>query len=728
MKKKERVQEGSDLKKRRMKSLAEEKSLKLDEEKEGVRTLLEAASHNCSPAAATARTDFSCTESRAICSHEEAHDSLGMGRAPREKDSLSDLHELGFGDIACWLGHRLDYFLGRLCKVSPTGKIFPLPTSFLCLSSLFPKKSPVVVSVLRVLVMGLNSLNGEGIHGPETVSDFQLKILVGLMTDCDRVVDWKDRMAPVSWGDFFALRGIDYKGDEILKAQSIAWANVSPALPLEVGQVPLTEVVELGTKEYVLNFEDYLLPENEQVYTKPPVVRVAPDDWELLCTKLLERGVFSKVHEDEVYRIQGRPVLNGLFGVSKNEFHQGVEVMRIIMNLIPANRVCRALDSDISTLPSWSGMTPLEMMPDEDLVVSSEDVRCFFYIFSLPKNWYPLMAFNRPLPAHLAGSKPGVWYPCSAVLPMGFKNSVSIAQHVHRCIARRALDRTGLGGQLEIRKDKSFSRGNPLFRIYLDNFDELKRVSKGLAEAIEGQVSPLVMGLREEYVTLGVPRHPKKSVESSRRAEVQGAIVDGRQGIAFPKPEKILKYSFLACLVLESGECSQKQAQVIGGGLVYLAMFRRPLLGSLNHLWKFILSFEGYPPVVRFAIPPEVVCELARFVALIPLAFMDFRTTLVGLVTASDASTTGGGVTMSAGLSPAGCVAATCPVRGDLVEPADVTQVLTVGLFDGIGALRVAADVIGWNVVGHVGVEKAPEGRRVVESRFPNSHHFSRGG
>ena len=44
---------------------------------------------------------------------------------------------------------------------------------------------------------------------------------------------------------------------------------------------------------------------------------------------------------------------------------------------------------------------------------------------------------------------------------------------------------------------------------------------------------------------LGVPRHPKKAVASQIRAEVQGAIIDGEEGIAFPKPEKVLRY---ACL------------------------------------------------------------------------------------------------------------------------------------------------------------------------------------
>lgn len=49
------------------------------------------------------------------------------------------------------------------------------------------------------------------------------------------------------------------------------------------------------------------------------------------------------------------------------------------------------------------------------------------------------MAFNRPLPAELAGDKEGKWFPCSAVLPMGFKSSVGLAQHVHRFIMKQAL-------------------------------------------------------------------------------------------------------------------------------------------------------------------------------------------------------------------------------------------------------------------------------------------------
>ena len=67
---------------------------------------------------------------------------------------------------------------------------------------------------------------------------------------------------------------------------------------------------------------------------------------------------------------------------------------------------------------------------------------------------------------------------------------------------------------------------------------------------------------------------------------------------------------------------------------------------------------------------------------------MDFRCQLSKYITASDASETGGGVTVSSGVTPMGCVASACAVRGDLLEPFDLTGILT---------------------------------QRVVESRFPST-------
>eukprot|EP00438_Fugacium_kawagutii_P023459 Skav220955 [mRNA] locus=scaffold1928:73577:75316:+ [translate_table: standard] len=383
------------------------------------------------------------------------------------------------------------------------------------------------------------------------------------------------------------------------------------------------------------------------------------------------------------------------------------------------------MEGDVSTLPSWAGMGALQLEPFEDLVVSSEDVRCFFYIFSVPSQWHGFLAFNRPLPESLKGRRPGNYYLCSTVLPLGFKNSVSLAQHVHRFVVKQALHANPALGSLEkeIRKDRHFPSGNSYFRVYLDNFDELRKVNKSLSDAVSGKVSPLVLGLREEYLRRGIPRHPKKSIEQQSVAEVQGAIIHGQDGLAFPKPDKVMRYCKLGLLLLQQTDCTQRQLQVVAGGFVYMAMFRRPLLGALNNVWRAIIAFQGYPPLVRLPIPWLVKMEIPRFICLCPLAVVNFRTSLSPQVTASAASEFGGGVTASTGLTESGVVAAGCDVRGDVPEPQELTGVVTIGLFDGISALRVAVDSLGWNVIGHVSVECSTEAQRVVESRFPSTVH-----
>eukprot|EP00435_Cladocopium_sp_Y103_P037033 s3214_g9.t1 len=651
-------------------------------------------------AAATAKEADTCTEGVSSSYPGSQDSSLGLGQAQSPENERSVVSDrVSLGDISQWLESRLDDFLTRHCKTMPTGRLFPLPSSSYLLATMFPQVSPSVLSLLRCLVCSLNSLNGEGMDGPERASEYQTKVLSGLLEDCTRVESWVSGDPSLSWSDFFKVKGIDYKGEEVLTAQQMRWENVAPALPKEVGSVPLEDVLGLGCRHYVLNFEEYLLEVEDQEVVKPPKVMVPPDDWPLFCRNLLDLGVFAKVHEDDVYRVKGQKLLNGLFGVSKHEHVAGVEVMRVIMNLVPANAVCRGIEGDVSTLPAWAGMTPLHLQPHEDLLISSEDVRAFFYIFKIPQSWQPFMAFNRPLPPDLCGERPGNWYPCSAVLPMGFKNSVALAQAVHRYIVNQALySIPGRGGESELRKDKTFPSTQAFHRVYLDNFDELEKASKEMAAVMAGKPSPLTLGLQEVYSDRGVPRHPKKGVARQLTAEVQGAIVDGTLGIAYPKPDKVLRYVQLAVLLLKAGVSSQKQMQVVGGGLVYLAMFRRPLLGSLNHLWEFIVGCNSHPPGVKFKIPPEVTQEISRFIGLVPLAYMNFRCQISEVVTASDASESGGGVTASVGLSPMGAVASQCSIRGDVVdvvEPGDIPGVLTIGLFDGIGALRVAADALG---------------------------------
>ena len=101
--------------------------------------------------------------------------------------------------------------------------------------------------------------------------------------------------------------------------------------------------------------------------------------------------------------------------------------------------------------------------------------------------------------------------------------------------------------------------------------------------------------------------------------------------------------------------------------------------------------------------------ELIRFIGLCPLSFMNLRSSFDEVVTTSDASTTGGGICRSRGTTPYGQAASLSQVRGDIPEEQELTQVLSIGLFDGIGALRVALDCLKAPMAGHISVEKSVE-------------------
>ena len=434
---------------------------------------------------------------------------------------------------------------------------------------------------------------------------------------------------------------------------------------------------------------------------------------------------------EEVFHVGQYPLLNGLFGVTKDEWAGGHEVFRLIMNLTPFNGLAEPLKGDVETLPMWGQMSPYFIQPEENLLISSEDVRCFFYTMAVPSAWYKYLAFNKQvpdecLPSDLRGRQV---YLAARVLPMGFSNSVSLAQHVHRNLAlwshEHALDSAvGVAApEAEVRKDRPLTSANPSWRIYLDNFDLLEKVKAVDMESLEGSLAPAALALRQEYERWEVPRNMKKSVQRKPLAEIQGAQVDGQLGVAYPRESKLLKYVAATLTLLQQPMVTQRQAQVVCGGLVYIAMFRRQLLGCLNAIWTFIESFGQHKAPAQ-PLPAQCKLELIRFVALIPLARLDFRLEYSEQVTCSDASTTGGGVCASTSLSRAGLVASRGKLRGQLPELRQEHHVLTIGLFDGIAALRVAVDLLGLQINGHVSIEKEKHAQRVVCSHFPETRHI----
>ena len=571
------------------------------------------------------------------------------------------------------------------------------------------------------LVFGLNMLAcGKG-EGPPPKREPR-GIVENLGKLCDRFKVWEEVLEPLNFKDFFAKRGVTYD-EEVRVAQTLTWDAVKMSLPEEVGCLELRDFCTQGTLHYLDHFEDHLIDTSNLSCPRAPRVMVG-DDWPAICEGLIAKKICEVMPTDQLFHIDQVPLLNGMFGVGKGDFIGNIETQRLIMNLVPLNRLCDPLVGDVMTLPNISSFGSFLLEDGEMALISSEDVRCFFYLFRVPSSWKRFLGFNRLVPPSLV---PDAWRgrPCvltACVLPMGFLNSVSIAQHVHRNIVTWSQqDSKTLGGACEMRKDRVSSTAKHQYRVYLDNFDLVERFDPATAKAVGGCVAQAVQDLREQYASQGIPRHPKKAVERAPVAEIQGAILDGVEGFAQPKAGKVTLYCRLAVMLVERGSCTLKELQVVCGGFVYFTMFRRPLLGILNEVWRFMEKLKHLPPVVRLPVPVGVQRELMIFTLLTPLAQIDFRCPFMDHVTCSDASTSGGGVCVSEGLTGYGMTALNTESRGDLPLEGEVLQVLTVGLFDGLGALRLAVDSLGVGVAGHLSVEKEPTGRRVVEAFFPDT-------
>ena len=597
--------------------------------------------------------------------------------------------------------------------------LFPLPVQT-CAELL-----PGSAQFLQAVAHGLNDLNGIKASSTDRGNSTSVRALKKIAAVVSGSELLSEPIPKLDFGEFLKHRKVDYQGEEIKVARKMSWSSISPSLPDEVGRLSLRDFCEGGVLNYIDNFVENLLPTEDQTIGVTPRVMVDPDEWPLVAKGLIEKGICGTIRESELHHIKDRPLLNGMFAVSKQEWKGDIEICRLIMNLKPLNANSRSLIGDTGTLPSATSLGSFFLEESQTLLTCSEDIRCFFYLFRVPVTWLPFLAFGLELPRDLCppGQGDERFFLTSLVLPMGYLNSVGVAQHIHRNVVRSCLGflRPPLGGHQEIRRDRVFCQHEQVFRVYLDNFDLLTKCDPQMAAMLEGTPGPIVEGLRDAYLEQGLPRHPKKGVENQRKAEVQGAWVDGDKGTVCAKPSKVAKYVALALELLSRGSATQRELQIVGGGFVYVAMFRRPLLSSLNQIWRMIVDMEGSQGSLRWVLRREVICELARFVALLPLSFINLRLPFDPVVTASDASTTGGGICMSRGLTPYGLAASSASVRGDLPEEHDFSQILTIGLFDGISALRVATDLLRLPVAGHVSVEKNAEARRVVEAAFPDT-------
>ena len=163
--------------------------------------------------------------------------------------------------------------------------MFPLPTSRDKLAALCPDSTSEALSWLVCVVLSLNSLWGDDLFYDGIISECQAGCIRNLEFELGRFLKMELTFEEFFWGKFFQTRSIDYQGEEVKIAKSFQWENISPALPKEIGRVPLREICEHGAKHYVENIDLYLKPRTSWPKLTTPKVMVEDCHWPKVCSQ-----------------------------------------------------------------------------------------------------------------------------------------------------------------------------------------------------------------------------------------------------------------------------------------------------------------------------------------------------------------------------------------------------------------------------------------------------------
>jgi len=156
----------------------------------------------------------------------------------------------------------------------------------------------------------------------------------------------------------------------------------------------------------------------------------------------------------------------------------------------------------------------------------------------------------------------------------------------------------------------------------------------------------------------------------------------------------------------------RKQVQIVAGRWVFAMQFRRPTMSIFNAVWTFV----GGAGKCRIA---DVRKELAMAIMLCPLMHTSLRASITDRITASDASSTGGAVSVSRALTGEGQDFTGSSRLAD--AEARPAPIVVLSLFNGIGGAFRCYDICGVRPLVRIAFDTCKESNRVTQKRWPDT-------
>ena len=456
-----------------------------------------------------------------------------------------------------------------------------------------------------LVVVALNWMHsggniGEGVGPPAGRASSQQEGALRRLWELVRVfVDEKPKKGGVprtpqgGWESELEALRVSYTGEVVQKARPLTLEQVLPGLPSpnHGGLVNILEVVDERLKRRLERPELMLREVFEEIPT--PQVMCSDAEWEKVVLAMYERHLVTPVNRKPV--VGGKPVLNGAFGVVKPDklTESGLPVLRMIMDLRASNTILEQLEGDVSTLTGAASFQKIVMGEGDELLLSGDDLTAAFYLFRLPEAFAEYLVLRKPVRKSLFWpGQTGTTLVGICVLPMGWSSAVAVMQNAHRQLALRSEMRMGAGllGRAEIRKDAVFPslEDVPAWTIYLDDTTIIEKVSKTIAQELQGKPAEEQEKLRRVYEWWGIPTNASKALERVRTAERLGAILDGENGLLRVSTKRALDLMGLGAWLRGQGIFPTTALQIYAGKAVHILQFRRCLFSVLQEVFLAI--------------------------------------------------------------------------------------------------------------------------------------------
>ena len=366
---------------------------------------------------------------------------------------------------------------------------------------------------------------------------------------------------------------------------------------------------------------------------KIPVVsvRATMNERTKLFQKMARCGRLQFLHAEEVD--VAHP--SGLFAVPKS-----LDKDRLILDGRPANAIEHQMNRWVSCMACAANLGGIELEPDEDLKMSGQDIKDFFYQFSVTRDRTRRNVLACKLtPSELleifgpdfSPPEDGGFVGLST-LAMGDGSACEYAQASHLGLLFSA---NALFPEELMRLRGPPPRSLLSIGIVIDDLVLLERVSRGLCY-ISTQAESRMHLIKEAYCKAGLPINPDKEFLGADTASFWGVETDGRKGLFRPNSQRVWPLVLITVRVCSLGLSTVALLESLCGSWISVLMTRRRLLSLMVEIFSLVSSGLEQKTIVRLS--PEVKDELMSMVQLVSLACVNLRAQTQPFLKATDSS------------------------------------------------------------------------------------------